>query len=364
MRVDVKVKYKIALLALGGAMALGGCSDNGSVKENPVVSVNGETLTAVERRHYVDAMARVHSIVNPRMTAEEQGKLRENLRNAYADLFIEDTLVSQYAKAENVKVSKELLKRFKLKALRGFRSQGIKSYGTLLKKIGAEHKPYFERLIKREALEEAVKDHLATLTPTNLPPDFKEKMLKVLKEYSAVIAKTNELVHARANMVWKQLKSGANFEEMAVKYTEIESEREDKGEWGTMDFNQFQTDVKVAEWAQKLKVGEFTPPIEGDNGLIIMRLDAKDPAKGEYTFSRIFFQLAMEAEQQSGDEIVTDVRDIHKNNLFAEKLASLRKAAKIEYFEKQPDAAKAGLPENGTNAAVNVVQTNETKGCK
>lgn len=345
-------------------MALGGCSDNGGVKESLVVSVNGKALTTVERRHYVDAMARVHSIVNPRMTMEEQGKLRENLRNAYADLFIEDTLVSQYAKEENVTVSKELFKRFKLRALRGFQSCGIRNYGTLLKKLGKEHKPYFEKLIKREALEEAVKDHLATLTPTNLPPDFKEKMLKTLKEYSAAIAKTNELVHARADMVWKQLKNGANFEEMAVKYTEIESEREDKGEWGTMDFNQFQTDVNVAEWAQKLKVGEFTPPIEGDNGLIIMRLDAKDPTKGEYTFSRIFFQLAMEAEQQSGDEIVKDVQDIHKNNLFAEKLASLREAAKIEYFERQPGEEKAGLSEKGTNAVENVVRPNEAKGEK
>lgn len=346
---------KAMLVVVLAALFVCGCSDNGDARGRSVLEVNGVKLTKAELNGYVELMTKIQSLANANLNDRDRGELRKQLADGFADVFINNALVAEYAKSEKVSVSSALKKHYQAKALDSFKALKIMSYKALGKRLGKDSMAYFDKLVEAEALEEAVKRHLAELTPTNLTPEEVSNAQKNIAEYNAMMTKTNALIKARAKMVWERLKKGAKFEDMAAEYSEIESEREDKGEWGTLDINQFKDDVNVFDWAQKLEVGEFTPPIEGDNGLMIMRLDSKDAAKGEYTFSRIFFLLPMFAEKLSDKEILQEVRSRHKDNLFAAKLEELRKTAKIV---RPTGRFSPGASQSATNA---VPATTESK---
>ena len=334
-------KAKAILIVALAALLACGCSDNGGARGRSVLEVNGVKLTKAELNGYVEMMVKIRSLYNGNLNDRDKGELRKQFADGFADVFINNTLVAGYAKSEKVSVSPALRKQYQAKALGNFKAFKIMSYKALGKRLGKDSMAYFDKMVEAEALEEAVKRHLAELTPTNLTPEEVSNAQKNIAEYNAMMTKTNALIQARAKMVWERLKEGAKFEDMAAEYSEIESEREDKGEWGTLDINQFKDDVNVFDWAQKLKVGEFTPPIEGDNGLMIMRLDGKDEAKGEYTFSRIFFCLPMFVEKMSRKDILDEVHEIHREKLFEGKLEEWRKAAKIEYFDRKNEEGKA-----------------------
>ena len=349
-------KAKAILIVALAALFACGCSDNGGARGRSVLEVNGVKLTKAELNGYVEMMVKIRSLYNGNLNDRDKGELRKQFADGFADVFINNTLVAGYAKSEKVSVSPALRKQYQAKALGNFKAFKIMSYKALGKRLGKDGMAYFDKMVEAEALEEAVKRHLAELTPTNLTPEEVSNAQKNIAEYNAMMTKTNALIQARAKMVWERLKEGAKFEDMAAEYSEIESEREDKGEWGTLDINQFKDDVNVFDWAQKLKVGEFTPPIEGDNGLMIMRLDSKDAAKGEYTFSRIFFMLPMFAEKMSDKEILQEVRSRHKDSLLAAKLEELRKTARIV---RPTGCFSPGSSQSATNAAP---ATTESKG--
>ena len=316
-----------------------GCSEQ-PVEDNHVIAVvNGYALRAVELNRYVDMMAKVQGLMNIQASGKGYQANREMLSLSFPDVYIANRLVEEYAKKENIVPSKALLKQFQTKAVRNLEPLRARNYQTLLKKLG-KNAECFDKIVCHEALQEAVKVRLAELTPTNLTPADIKVAFERVKLFNEAAEATNKLVFARANKVWEQLKKGANFVEMAKKYSEIEAERDDNGEWGTLDLNQFTSDKGVYEWGNKLKVGEFSPPFEGDNGLMILRLDAIDNETKERTFSRIFFLLPMFSETPNEAEYRKEVQELHKENLLAAKFEELYKSAKIEYVDPKLKEAK------------------------
>ena len=330
-----------------------GCTDEPSAPSRPernavdasrvICRVNGVSLTRGQLDAYVDMMMEMQKICKVKMGEQELAQLRAELWRTFPETFIQNTLMADYCRREKIELSEKRLKSFQQRAAMSLGGR-VRSYDDLKKRLGP-HADLFDGLVRAEALQDAVKKHLAELTPTNLTPVEIGNALRNIDIHNETMSKTNELIFARAERVWKELKAGADFNELARKYTEIDTERDDNCEWGTIDLQQFAAETNVCAWAVKLKVGEFSPPIEGDNGLMILRLDAKNAEKGEYTFSRIFFQLPLFAEKLTAEEIVAEVRRRHREELFLRKANELYTAAKVEYFKEneQNDSKKEGV---------------------
>ena len=300
--------------------------------DSVIVSVNGEKLTRSELSSYVEMMVEMQQNSGQKMNPDQVSAVRQELENTFPETWIHNILMAEYAKREGLEVTEKQLKRFQGKAMVGLGKKRGKNYAATLEKMGPSG-VLFDRLVRAEALDAVVKSHLFSLSPTNVTPAEIANAQTNIILYNEMMAKTNALVFARANRVWQELKNGADFLQTAMKYSELEEEKSDNCEWGTIDTQQFASETNVCAWAVKMKVGEFTPPIEGDNGLMILRLDAKDAEKGEYTFSRIYFQLPLFAEKLTDKEIEDEVKSRHREELFLHKSEQLRQAAKIEFFE-------------------------------
>ena len=300
----------------------------------PIVTLGSHVLTRGAMMRRVAMMGALQKYRFPKVTAEQAGKYRERLTKGCPYAFVQEKVLEDYAAKEKVSVSKELIAEFEASAFKKFRTKKDKSYADVRRHLG-EYGSELDAQVRAEALRQAIRFHFLELWPTNIPDSYVDDQMKRFKSYNQSAVLTNALVYARATNVWEQLKKGAKFEDMASKYSEIDDERESKGTWGTLDRRQLGDDPEILKWGQKLKVGEFSPPIEADNGLMIMRLDSRDDGATEFGVSRIFFQLPEFLNPAPPEEIKKAAYDKYARELFARKVAELEAAAKPVYAKSE-----------------------------
>ncbi|MGN0832458.1 MAG: peptidylprolyl isomerase [Kiritimatiellia bacterium] len=298
----------------------------------PVVAVDGTVLTRGQLDARVELMLKLARRGNPRLSAAAYLSLSNQLVTTYPKVFVPRVLAAHYAAREQVEIPPETLRRFQQLALRRVSFLRARSYDALLKALGADAE-LFDGQVREEALVAAVKAHVIAANPTNLPPDYAAVRLAEIRDYNARMAATNRLIHARAKAVWRKLKAGEPFEKMVEAYTELPEERADKGEWGLLDRKLLEDSPALLRAVSALKPGEFSAPVEGDNGLMIARLDEKNEQNEEYSLSRIYFHLPMYAREAPASELIAEAQRQHGERVWAETLAAWEKQAKIEYFD-------------------------------
>ena len=325
------------------ALLLFGCS-----KEQPkevqskvgvLLSVGGRELTVSNLNDKIEMMVRIRSLADKPPSKKELKDWKATLKTTYPDVFIMQAVIADYAREKGISIDKATTAYYQKKAVRRLNSKKIKNYKQLRKKLGSFAKVLDERIVE-EALLNEVRKHIAHANPTNFPPDYVKARCQERKDYNARMVLTNAVIYARATNVWEQLKSGADFGELAQKYTEIESEAKDKGELGVIGLQQIQDEPKFAQVLRDLKVGEFSAPVEADNGVSIIRMDSKNVEKDEYGFSRIYFRLPMLAKVFDEKEMEKRLQKEYNERIVGEKIEQMVRSAKVEYFNKKTGEKK------------------------
>ena len=328
------VVYRV-LIGLLVALCVIGCSDKQQndvivsaekkAESNFVISVNGKCLTRAMINERVGMMLALRKI-GTTISEKDEKQLKKTLTATYPSVFVDRILREAYARSVGVQVSDAILESCRTRAVRNFRSLKVKDWAGLLKKVGNGAR-YFEELVEGEALNQAIAEHLEKLNPLVLPNDYAEAEIQKLKDYNARMDATNAVVHARATNVWEQIKGGLSFRLAAAKYSTLKQERKDKGKWAKLDWPQIEGDPELVAWARKLKPGEFSPPIEGDNGLMILMVDAKDDKECE--LSRIYFSLPMFATIPTPEQVIEEAKKKHLQKLLKETYKEIRSTATI-----------------------------------
>lgn len=312
---------------------MAGCSRS-SESGGVVASVNGHSLTAAE----LEARAVNIATLSCHRAGKKNGKSQKQrfekicgiFRKGYPKIWVEDRVLQDFAAKSGLEVSPSLLKQFQNGALRNFGGKGEK-YADLVALEGL-NVDFWEDQVRAEALRHVVERHWAKLYPTNLPPTYADDMIAKMEARNRAMSVTNALVYAKATNVWEKLRAGADFVKMVKEHSEIKEEVEDDGEWAIVDDKFLSDDPKLLRTLRAMKPGEFSPPVEGDNGLMIARLDRYEPDDG-LAVSRIFFHLPLFLKPAPKDEIVRAALTKYAKALFREKLSELVSAAKATYFE-------------------------------
>ena len=325
---------------LVSALLLGGCTrdadmaDDGTAlsrlrPSDVVVSIDGTALTKSALLARVGTMDALRRHRRPNVKVKDETANRLALCRAYVPVFIEQVLLEAWAKRENVEISPTTLKTYERRAFRNLRTKTDKAFDDLFKVSGVDANE-LRGQVRDEALRKAVTDILVMRDPTNLPSGFVHQKLASVRAYNDMTAKTNALIYAHATNVWRQLRAGADFISMARKFTEIPEEMEDNGEWGTLDDQFLRDDPALLAAVKDLKPGAFTPPVEGDNGLMIAKLDGMTD-DGSYELSRIFFRLPLMIDYPTPEEVMAAAKRVHAKNIFNNLLERLKKAAELKY---------------------------------
>ena len=232
------------------------------------------------------------------------------------------------------------------------------TYDNLRRKVGSLA-AVLDDFLRVQATEIAVRQRILEKNPLTLPPNYANEQIKRIKAYNAAMSLTNALVFARATNVWEKLKAGADFKQIARQFSEVPREAEDGGDWGSLGLQQLEPDEELVKWAQELRPGEFSPPIEGDNGLMILRVDSK---KGDdFKLSRVYFRLPMFQELVGEEELLKMKRRQHEQAVLGREIMALVKAAKVVKPKSKKKAKKGKTKKKAVDSAENRCSSNDTK---
>lgn len=184
-----------------------------------------------------------------------------------------------------------------------------------------------------------------------------EEMLKCkdwLTDYNARATSTNAVIWANASNVWQRIVKGEmTLEEAANKYSEDADDREN-GEWAAFPLNTFSDEPELAKTIARMTPGDITPPIEGDNGLMILKLvgiekpeKPTDPER--YVLARVFFRLPEFYSVSEGEALKEEMLATKRDRAFAEFVEALTKSVKLEYvngkeiFDRAHTAAQSPM---------------------
>ena len=271
-------------------------------------------------------MLKLRQLQEPSMKIAEQGRVKRQLVRTYPKFFTEQMIWASYADDQKVQVDNKTLERIRSRAIKSvYRGKKVK-YGAFRAKFG-RLAPILDEHVKMMAVTFAAKRHVCELNPTNISPEYASNIVQKIKVYNSSIAQTNAMIYARATNCWQKLTAGADFVDMVFEYSDLEQERKDKGEWGTLDLQQLEPDEALHSFVKTHAPGDISPPLEGDNGLMILRIDGRKDA--ECTLSRIYFQLPMFVQERTVEQILKHERDMHDNRTVAATYRRLKKAAKI-----------------------------------
>lgn len=333
-----------------GALAVAGCSKAQPEKKAPaapplaanaaddasetnvLVEVCGKRLTVGMLERRVAMMKALQTHRNPKYEKKAMEVYLKKLRVGYPAAFAQNEMLADYARKTEMKIDGELVKKFQERLFKGYSAKGEKNFDELCKNMG-EYGDELRSQVQGEVVRQTVLEAYFKAHPTNIPPSYVDEQIANMKLYNENMTKTNALIYARATNVWNQLKIGADFKEMAMTYSTLEDERLSGGQWGSLDVRQLSDDPEIITWCKKLSIGEFSPPIEGDNGLMIMRLDSRNADMTDFEISRIFFELPMFMEPAPRDKILAAAYNEYKRGLFSKLMKNLEKKNKPVFYK-------------------------------
>lgn len=318
----------VLLVAATSMVAMCGCSRDSS----PVVAeVNGHVL----RESEVSARATNVAALFLHKTGkiDNLAKIKKQFRAGYANAWVEDRVLEEAAKAADVAIPSDLIARCQNQTFKNFKAKGDKGYEDLMNLPGFTRK-FWDDQVLSTARRLTMKEYWAKKEPANISEAYADKVLADIKQWNVNMAKTNALQFAKATNVWAKLKAGADFVKTARVNTENVDEIEDNCEWGSLDDKFFEDEPAVSKQLKAMKPGEFSPPIEGDGGIMIIRLNFIED-DGSYNVSRIFFRKGNVLTPAPKKEIVAAAEKKYVEDLFKRKLGELVGKAKVKIYGKQ-----------------------------
>lgn len=322
------VEYCHRIVFIGLALLAVSCTKRQD--DEVVCQVRNHILRAgeLERRAGNVVLAFAHR-AGSRWTTNQQVKIVASFKKGYASIWVEDRLIEDELRSLGVEVPQELVTKMESRAFANFKAKGDKRYEDLLSIPGLDAALWADQVLS-EARREALRDQWAKIEPARLSPTYADDEIAKMKAYNARMAITNVAIYARATNTWQRLKAGADFESLGRAVTEIEQDREEGLEWTTLTAEELKEEPVLGAALKGLKAGQFTPPVEADNGLLIARVDDFNAENGSYELSRIFFCLPMFLTPASKAEIVAAAEREYAEDLFKKKLSELVQAAGVK----------------------------------
>lgn len=302
-----------------------------------LVVVGTNKLTKAEFNSFVELRKRMAELSIPKGQNRKVNRLaiEAPMLASITNFYPLQCVLLDYAARNKISVKENEYKAFRNNFKRSCKSE-FKSWNNFIKDFSTEEQKLIDERVQAEALISAVRKSFFDTNPVNITTQEVEVCQKRLEDYHKRASATNDLIWARASNIWNKVSNGMNFEMAANRYTEDENEPED-GEWGEFLLGDFNEERELQKCISQLIPGQITPPIEGDNGLMILKLVSKDediaknnegivePLKVRYNLSRIFFRLPVFYEKATFDEIWKSLRDVKEKkafSLFVDKLKS------------------------------------------
>lgn len=258
-------------LALGLLMVMSPIACSG---KKVAATVNGDKIYVEEIDKQLKSVESQHA----EAFAGEQGeKAKKEFTQNILDNLILQKLMLQQAKAQNIKVSDKELKAQKdqVKATYG----GDAGYKEELKKQGLSDKEVEDNLKSQLLIQKIAQEVTKDIKVTDAQIKAQYEANKAQYQDPEMVKASQILVDSEetAKKIIEEYKDGANFADLAKKYSKDEGSKDKGGEVG--EFKRGQMVKEFEDAAFSMKVGEVSDPIKSQFGYHIINVTGKTPER-------------------------------------------------------------------------------------
>ena len=312
--------------------------------EDILIQIGKHTLTRKDIDRFTDLRLRTIRMSLP--AGQRAGDLNRMaiqtpiLANAVG-AFRAQTAILDWAETNGIKVTKQDIAEFEKKFMAGCRYEG-NSFKAFKRQFSSSELDTIKERIRVEALSAKVREHFISKNKAKIKPIPTASFMSYLTNYNHAAEATNAVIWARATNLWQKAKAGGDFGELAGANTEDESHPE-KGEWGAFRIGDLGGDGDLEKVVAAMKVGDVSPPLEADNGLNIIRLDAvtdvrdnpisdaQRNASSRYHLSRIFLRLPEIYDIPPAEEAAATLKMKAEDDEFLKFLQGLMAVDGVKY---------------------------------
>lgn len=306
--ISSKLKLEVALLIIGSFLFLG-CS-----REPVVARVNGEAITQKELKAML-----ARAGMKEGTKVQQEGGIPKAMREGLINQLINEKLVLQAAKKENIRVDKKEVMKVYNDMAKAFPKEG--DYLKRLKEKGISKDMMFKSIGKDLIVGKFVDSISRDITLSDIElKDYYDKNLQTFttpEQLRLSIIRVDNIDEAKK--IKKEIEKGADFEEMANKYPA------GHGGPGVGETNWVTLDTfppNMVKEIKRIRAGTFGEPIKGKEGYYIIKV-----------------QERKEKKVQPFDEVKEGIRNIliqqKKGERFQSWLQDTRGKAKIEILQNK-----------------------------
>lgn len=289
--------------------------------------VDGRPLTAAAVKDAVLITGRTMELASGRKRPPLSGRSANLLAMRLTPQMVSSMILEQELERRGVKATKEsdaaLLRVYGKKVRKNVKSldQLAALYGNLADKFKIQFtkesrfRSFFAEEKKLTVTEEDVTKYYADLT---------NRMVRSVR--------INKRAANTLEKAWASLNAGVSWETVATNCTEDAlldpSLADNWKEWMSLELNKLEP-LNLQEAVSKLKPGEYTRPIETDEGLIIVKLLSRE---GNFvSLARILVRLGVVVEFPDREAAIKMIGRQKNHDFQKDLISSLRKKAKIDY---------------------------------
>ena len=321
---------------------------------DPVVTVDGVALTKGQLEDECDIQTALAALANRKFTVENASRLKERLRQSAVRRFLLRRAVLKEADRRQVAVSDAELDAFrgKLASRVGRRARAL-TYAQVTNRLSAAQAASLDADLRQDCRYQKAHSLLREACRVSVTPQEAEKRFARIRDYNARAEAAEREAYAAATNAWRRLAGGAAFEDVAAELDGQGSRIVSDMEWGTFQLPFFADDPALREALSRMGPGEFTPPLPGDNGLLLVLVQEKTPpsspadAGGDYyRLARILFRLPETFELTDAERLRKDLERELTDERLGSALLKLQADMTVEHpmgvvvFRPTPTATK------------------------
>jgi hypothetical protein len=297
------------------ALLVAGCEKDADA----ILIADGKRFTAAERDREIRLRAKIFGLMRPAASIADAERFRKTLADSAEEHFIVESGLLRVAQSRGISVSRDEA------------ATRLAPLASALGRLDPEERTLAEEIAEREALCARVVESLRSEIDVSVSEEELDAAMERLSAYAEMVAATNALVHARATNVWNEIRCGADFDSMAARWSEDDDPS--PCEWGAFPLAALADSPELQRLLPEMAPGDITPPVEGDNGLVVVRLvdvDRNADPVG-YCLDRIFFKLPECVPTLSRDELAEEIAEERRRSKLAAILRSVREKTVVKH---------------------------------
>lgn len=308
-----------------------------------LISVNGKELKKADFLKWVDLRINMAKMAQGQsVDASLKTVIRDQMLNGVTNDYVRQVVAADYAKETGLVAGTGIVARCKLGFSYACRMPNVK-WEKVIKRFPRNLRKTIEDRVSSEALLSTVFTHFVEKNNVGVDQEEIDKLYGNYLEYNRKCSVTNAIIWSKASNIWQRVEAGEDFKQLAAQFDEDES-RTPNGVWGAFHASDFSDEPEIWKLCSKFRPGWVSPPIEADNGLMIMKIDSIEEPNGditsssyvpsplaEFTISRIFIHLPLFVEEVSKEQFTSQTIQAKRNVEFLKFLNGLISKSDIKY---------------------------------